>query len=290
LDELDYDFHWQRAKAQFAIGEAHPDETFRYAEQDAQYGHSLCVFDPLRDLMTDAIQAAGRLTNANARYYMQFGAGRRLGMMFYAYRDITLTAHPQRTDPLTHPEQQDLSRDINVLYMHTRGVLDNYAWCLLYETSPEAAQKIVAEDKGRQQVDLFHPKFRSLCPAFADIERQINAHAEWNADLKQRRDPAAHRIPLYIPSSAITEEEGPIYQLLSEQHIEYAAQRRFEESDEAFDAMQALGRFMPCFVHHPDDGPIPIYPTVPTDMAHLIRISAIIEQTLLKESSDRKSP
>jgi len=281
LDHLDYEFHWQQARVQFGLDQPAHEETRRYAECDAQYGHALWVFDPLRDLMLNAIGTAQKLINPNARIYMQYGAGRRLGMMFHAYRHILFNALPNRDKPLTYDEEQTISRDINVLYMHTRGVLDNYAWSLLYETNTQEAERIVAEDKGRTWVDMFHPKFKTLCPAFATIEPDMKAHAAWSADLKQRRDPVAHRIPLYIPPSAITQGEAERYASLAQQHIDLAAAHDFEGSQAAFDSLHALGTFTPVFMHDPNDGPIPIYPTMPTDMAHVIRISTIIERALL---------
>jgi hypothetical protein len=41
------------------------------------------------------------------------------------------------------------------------------------------------------------------------------------------------------------------------------------------------GIFVPFFVRHPEEPPIPIYPTIPTDMAHLIRIGNAVERGLL---------
>src|SRR3954451_13265064 len=42
----------------------------------------------------------------------------------------------------------------------------------------------------------------------------------------------------------------------------------------------ALGKFLPYFVHHPERGFIPIYPTVPSDMAHLVQITDIVREVL----------
>ena len=274
LDFLDYDFHWKQAEFQFALDRHTPgDETWLYAERHAQDGQALYVFDPLQELMLHAIETSKSLTNADAQNYMRYGAGRRLGMMAHAYREIYAIAPPAQENPLSHDDEQSISRDINILYLHTRGVLDNFAWSFLHETNAPKAERIVAEDKGRMKVDLFHPQFKQLCPAIATIEADINTHRDWNADVKARRDPVAHRIPLYVPPAVIAEEEEATYSALSQQHLDLAVAHDFEGSQAAVAKLDTLGKFRPVFMHDPAEGTIPIYPTVPTDMAHIIRIS-----------------
>src|SRR5262249_25094717 len=192
---------------------------------------------------------------------MKYGAGRRLSMIFYAYREITLTVPPDRERPLSHDEQINLSRDINIIYMNIRGTLDNFAWCFLYEKEANAAISLP-----RMYVDLFANKFREL-PSFVEIEQEISVHDTWNREVKTRRDPAAHRIPLYIPPSVIGDEDAERYKELIGEY--------------AFEQVRDTGSFYPCFQHHPEDGVIPIYPTLPTDMAHLIRIGNTIECSLV---------
>ena len=275
-DDLDYEYHLRHYRHLFAITASSRGDDALAADHNAQYDHALSVFNPLRDWFTNAVQIAGRLKDDDARYYMQYGAGRRLGMMFYAYGEIIHTADPKRTDPLTHDEQQTLSRDINVLYMHTRGVLDNFAWCLLFENHPDRAKKI-----NRQHVDLFGERFRKACPSAASIAQEIDMHAAWNKDMKARRDPVAHRIPLYIPPSALTKDEFAEYERLGQQTIDRAVRNDFDGSDQVSTEMDRIGRFVPYFLHHPEEPLIPIYPTVPTDMAHVIKIGNIIERALL---------
>ena len=192
---------------------------------------------------------------------MLYGAGRRLSMVFYAYREITLTVPPDRVRPLSHDEQINLSRDINIIYMNLRGTLDNFAWCFLYEKESSAIASL-----SRTHIDLFANKFREL-PCFVEIEQEISAHDNWNKELKTRRDPVVHRIPLYIPPSVIDHEDTERYRELVGEY--------------AFEQLSNIGSFYLCFQHHPEDGVVPIYPTLPTDMAHLIRIGNTIERSLV---------
>jgi hypothetical protein len=80
--------------------------------------------------------------------------------------------------------------------------------------------------------------------------------------------------------SIVTPEEGERYNDLAQQHLNLAAHQKFEEAQETFDAIDGIGRFVPWFMHTPEEKPIPIYPTIPTDMAHVIKIGNVIEQAI----------
>jgi hypothetical protein len=281
MDDLDYEKHLEDFKNLYGYYANKPyidkSQTLRNAEEKAKYHHALSVFNPLRDWSQKSIQIAQNLSNDNARYYMLYGAGRRLIMMFYAYQAITHIAYDQRTEPLSSDEQHTFSREINIIYMHLRGVLDNFAWCLLYERQPELEGTIHRNDVG-----LFSQKFRRQFAAFSEIEDEITVHDVWNEEVKKRRDPVAHRIPLYVPPAVITQEEAKTYQALNNRFNDKLNSLKLDEADLAFDAMNTIGTFFPYFVHHPDEPRIPIYPTIPTDMTHLIRIGNAVEKGLLK--------
>jgi hypothetical protein len=184
-------------------------------------------------------------------------------MIFSAYRAITCIIPPDKERPPPYDEHSNLSRDINIIYMNLRGTLDNFAWCFLYEKEASAVSSF-----SRMNIDLFAKKFREL-PSFAKIAREISVHDDWNKEVKERRDPVAHRIPLYIPPSIVDPREAERYKELVGEY--------------AFEQLANIGSFYPCFQHHPDEGIIPIYPTLPTDMAHLIRIGNTIELGLLTD-------
>jgi len=198
-------------------------------------------------------------------------------MTFHAYQHISVVADPTRTQPLTHDEQKDLSRDLNVLYMHTRGVLDNFAWSLLYERHPHIAPRVNPYDVG-----LFSQKYRAQCPCFVEIEKDIDVHRDWDKDLKERRDPVAHRIPLYIPPSFLSEQEGSAYHRLWDRYSKEIAELKVTEAGATLEEMERIGRFIPHFLHDPFEPPIALYPTVPEDMANLIEIGDIVERALVR--------
>ena len=154
----------------------------------------------------------------------------------------------------------------------TRAASCNFAWAFISEKHPSRKIKPL-------HVTLFHPKFREACPSLASIARDIDQHAAWARDVKNRRDPVAHRIPLYIPPSIDNSEEGKRYNELAQKQIDLASEQRFEEAQDAFDAIDRIGTFVPWFLHTRGN-PIPLYPTVPSDLAHVIHIGNIIERVL----------
>ncbi len=280
---LVYETHLENYKRLFGYySEYADDETkvkvYRNASQEAQYVHSLSVFDPTRDWIAKCATISQSLSNSDARYYLQHGAGRRYSMIFSAYQSMISIVHPERTQPLSHDEQQSLSRDINIIYMNIRGVLDNLAWSLVYERQPNL---ITSNVLNRMQIGLFSQKYRTELDVYPTIANDIQVHDDWEKDVKERRDPVAHRIPLYVPHTIVTEDQAEQYNQYYEHFISATNTMDFEESDNALNQMHNIGTFLPCFLHHPDEAAIPIYPTIPTDLAHLVQISDIVESVLM---------
>jgi hypothetical protein len=57
------------------------------------------------------------------------------------------------------------------------------------------------------RVGLFNRPFRSDVHV-ANLKSVLKEHSDWNDDLKSRRDPSAHRMPLYVPPAILNEEQG----------------------------------------------------------------------------------
>src|SRR5579862_4549323 len=139
---------------------------------------------------------ASSARSEGARYYLQFGATRRLEMIWYAYRNLVSMAPPDRSEPLESEEARQLMVDINVIYLNLRGILDNLAWALLSEFAPERLLSLKPT-----QIGLFLPSIKRE-KAFSKLTDLIDLHDSWDRDVKERRDPAAHRIPLALPPAS----------------------------------------------------------------------------------------
>jgi len=284
MKELYYEPHLERWRKQFGFdvpGHIVSPHNEAFLEERAKHDHALAVWDPLFQITARAtLQAPAKLKSRDARIFLQYGVGRRVTDMFEAYRAIILTAHEGRKKPLRNEEQQAFSRDLNAFYINLRGILDNLAFCFLHERQPDQRQNLRDTDVG-----LFSVKFRKVVTAFSEIEPRISVHDQWNRDIKSRRDPAAHRIPLYLPPSLVTAQEAERAQQILLARDESIRSGRLEEASGLFDQAMGLGRFFPYFLHHPDDGPIPIYPTIPNDVAHLVEIANSVMDNLLSTQS-----
>jgi hypothetical protein len=224
---------------------------------------SFTVMDALRDALSRTIQLSALVQTEDALHYLRFGVARRLEMMWHAYRSIILGAHPDRKEPLTSEESIVLTRDLNVIYMNLRGALDNLCWALLHEFAP-------AETRSRpSKIGLFLPCLVNNL-RFATLAKEIAPHQKWDLELKDRRDPVAHRIALTLPPQVLNTEEAGRYKDFVERLNTAMANMDFDGAEDIRRAITHIGTFVPVFMHDPKKRPIPIYPTVPEDVGHVV--------------------
>jgi len=238
---------------------------------------TLLVINALREAATNACKLSDFLKAPKAVHFMRYGAARRLLMMWHSYRNIVVyTAQPDRVRPLSGDESNDLTRDLNVIYININGVLDNFAWSLLHERVPEKAQKLHHRDIG-----LFKPCI-TRDASFTTLAKVVRDHETWYREVTKRRDPVAHRIPLTVPPSVLsTPEETAAYQRLYEDHRRAADRLDFDGAARAMAQMEGIGRFSSCFMHDPAEGKESLYPTLPKDIGHVIELFEAVEKYLL---------
>lgn len=263
MDQLDFEYHRQKYEAFEGTGNV---ETTAYFRHRALYSHSLVVHDALRDIQLTAATIAPTLSNQEAKFFMLYGPGRRLGMIWVSYRDILANIATDRTEPLPQDEVATVSRDLNVIYINIPGVLDNYALCLLHQVATEKTKKLPAV-----KVGLFSSEFMDD-PNLDSLRPLLDEFSKWHKELKTRRNPAVHRIPLYVPPAVLNPKEEGQYRELEDQIADAFNNQNFEQVDELTAQQSRIGTFMSCFIHHPGEEIIPIYPTVPQDIANLIKI------------------
>lgn len=242
----------------------------------ALHAQSLTLLDRLRDTFVRCPSLSDQMTAPRALYFLRYGAGRRLNMMWRAYRSLVFNAPPDREEPLTTDESGDLTEDINIIYLNIRGVMDNLCWALLHERAPDLTSLAPAK------VGLFLPGF-TKDERFATLVARLQCHDAWDRDLKSRRDPAAHQIPLSIPPQLVTPSEAAAFHKTFDEYWASAAALDFDGADALMRRLEKMGRFVPWFVHDPDQPPMPIYPTVSNDIARLITIFETIEPFLSHE-------
>jgi hypothetical protein len=203
MDNLDYDQHYGEYARRFGVADPKAE---RYASLCAQETHILYVHDALRDEFTGSVGFARGLSDPQARHFALHGVGRRFGILWSAFRSILDAVPVGRTKPMTDDEGRAVSRDLNTIYINIVGVIDNYAWVLRHERGSPDIRNLRSN-----RVGLFVKEFRKD-PCLGSLTPQLDPFIDWFTDLRSRRDPAAHQIPLYVPSTALDAESLQRYQ------------------------------------------------------------------------------
>ena len=248
--------------------------------------HTLGVNDALVEVMTHAIHAAQAYDGSDAGYQLTQGFGRRLKFIWLSMRSLMSVCPPDRTKPMSSDEVETTARDLNVIYINIRGCLDNLAWALPNALGYPGAIRPMA-------VDIFSAKYLAGIGGDA-FNVVVEPYRTWATELAKRRNPAAHRIPLSVPPSILDRTTSGEFQRAYQRFQEAQAtalaacrpghypEAEFEAARAAFLATESIGVFVPVFVHHPENGHTPIYPTVATDVGQLLGLSlSVIEQIRL---------
>lgn len=242
-------------------------ENDRYFTAKAQKMHALVVSDALRDVFLASVSVSAELSSNEAVFFLQFGVARRLRMMWDAYRWIIFNISPNRKQPLSQELVNGATRDLNILYINIRGIIDNFAWALLHERGSSETKT-----KKGTAVNLFWNKFNSD-PNFGSLKPEIDRLSDWFSEIKKKRDPAAHRIPLCVPPAILNPEQAEQYHEIYNAYVDATNQLRIEDAEEYLKVLERVGDFMPGFGHHPNEPFMPLYPTIPTDVAKLVQLS-----------------
>jgi hypothetical protein len=273
MNPLDLEFHLQIHKNLLAS----PHKGTKAAMMSrALEDHQRAVRGELLHFTEQVLLTATRLTNIKAQQYLRYGVGRRLRMILVAYCEVFDTIAPDRKEPLPLKEMAAVSRDLNVIYINIRGALDNYAWCIYHER-----EMIKTFNSVHTQVGLFHGLFRNTVE-LANLKSLLESHISWNEDLKSRRDPSAHRMPLYVPPAILNDAEAARHEAIWKERQKAIEMGDYERDTELANEQHSLGTFRSQFLHDPDDGALPIYDTVPTDVGKLITIGTAVHSDLAK--------
>jgi hypothetical protein len=279
MNDLDYEYHRAHYAQIFAPQTPEDDE---YVRSRALETHILCVHDALRDEQYKSVTIANTLRNLQARHFALYGAGRRFGMLWAAYRSILSIVTVGRKEPLSGDDVRTVSRDLNTIYINIVGTIDNYAWCLRHECGSPAVQAL--QDT---RIGLFGKAFiEDTC--FSKLRPQVVRFQTWFEDLRTRRDPAAHRIPLSVPPAVLQSDDAKRYQAIEDEISTALRSLDFASVDRLHTEQQQLGRFLAAFLHHPDEALTPFYPTVPQDLGYLVRISDSVREFL--RASNNETP
>lgn len=167
---------------------------------------------PLVDRVGRAIEAVQLSENSKeSTDYLNYGVNRRLLAIHAALLMMVQYIPPGQflkygeKDPL---EYEWINLLINSIYINIAGLLDNMAWFLAKFTGMQP-------EECESDIRLFCKKYwkrRNL----KELGNLVRNHDKWHRELKNIRDPIAHRIPLYIPQlePQCPSNEGKVQQVM----------------------------------------------------------------------------
>jgi hypothetical protein len=286
---LSYEHHIAPFRMQgYLIGEPKKDA---YWHHRAQYIHALSVCQATLDLFLQMQTIIGSAQPPEFYHFMMFGVARRYKSLWSCLRTIIFKVPPERNEPMTTDEVEEIARLLNAAYIDIRGVQDNYAWALLHLAGRELIKKI-----DPYRVSLFGKELLDA-KQFAFLVDLQKEFKDWNKTLKQRRDPVAHRIPLTMPPSFLNEQDvirrreletkwgeasTRVLSLLSTNAPGNDVEKAEAEQEELHIALQRVGSFAPYFGHDPDSGFEPLYSTIPEDIGMLVKLSRRINAHIVR--------
>lgn len=142
-----------------------------------------------------------------------------------------------------------LSLLINAYYLNLAGSLDNLAWAIAYHHS--LWEPIDENDrKQRRNVQLMGREFLDAISrkGLGNLNCLLCSLKDWYWEMREFRDPAAHRIPITVPPAVYSESD-----IEEMQRLDFESANAIEKGDrkEARAALQksnSLGWQMPVFI------------------------------------------
>jgi|ERR1700693_55589 len=181
----------------------------------------------------------------DAQRHLLEGFLRRLMMMQAGRLEIDELAPTEGGAPVDADSAVLLNIHLNAFYLNLCGALDNLAWTLKYEWAllPDATEA----NSARKECSLFGKRFLDeVGHRNRQLASSLAASAEWNQSLRDLRDPAAHRIPLYATPGVLPPER--LAELKSKEEAALAAIDRDESALPDLDEARSLASYLPIFV------------------------------------------
>jgi hypothetical protein len=188
-------------------------------------------------------------TSAQARRHFTEGVDRRHNMLQSSRLFLCQLCSHDRKKPLSSHEATHCAIHLNAYYLNLRGTLDNLAWVLQYEWQLLPG---VSEDGGRerQACQLFGPRFLSALQSLhPELASMLIQHGNWARELAELRDPAAHRVPIYIaPSFITTQEQVDEFRRIAAQADGAPSERGDRPISDIYREAQAVADFVPVMI------------------------------------------
>ncbi|MDA3800391.1 MAG: hypothetical protein PF692_15105 [Kiritimatiellae bacterium] len=219
------------------------------------------------------------LSNKQAQEHLQDGLTQRHYIIRRCHDYLTANCAKQKENSLSVYETTEAALFINAFYLNLRGALDNLAWILQFELNIIKTVSTTSSSD-RMKISLFGKDFlKSLADLNADLINIINNVKTWGVDLAKFRDPAAHRIPLYVPHSIIdTQEQLKEHKRLNDIMEKNAHNLTSAQHFQIIQDIRDIASFKPLFIITSEEG-LKIYnisEQIPSDYRKYLELTTAI--------------
>ncbi|MEM7062855.1 MAG: hypothetical protein AAF572_06800 [Cyanobacteria bacterium P01_B01_bin.77] len=152
-------------------------------------------------------------------------------------------------EPLSHNLSIELTLLLNAYSLNLAGSLDNLAWALAYQHN---LIKDIDKDnsKHRRLAQLVSKDFLKLLQEHrvGALHTMLEPLQKWYWDIREFRDPFAHRIPLYVPPAVCTEDDEQRAEEWDKQAAELMAAGEWESGRSLMYQSLNVGQHLPVFI------------------------------------------
>ncbi len=188
-----------------------------------------------------------KLTDQGAKKYLRFGFNIRalqIKESWFQLNSLLEKDGGKNRDPY---ETVQTNIYLNSYYLNLLGAIDNLAWILQHEFN--LIEGATGANVKRNKIIIFGKDFGAKLNVLdSNLVAELESYKKWFEVVKEFRDPAAHRMPLYCPPGIVTDKHVENYKQASEK---YAAQDYSVDSTafmEAMHEMAMVGEFKPVFI------------------------------------------
>jgi hypothetical protein len=147
----------------------------------------------------------------------------------------------------------ELDVHLNGFYLNLAGGLDNLAWTMTYELGLRStidedvrATRFFAALAGKDFLNALGQRNA----AAADV---LRSELPWMAEVKELRDPAAHRLPLRFAPGVILDEDKPEFERLQAEAMAALERGDLDEHRRLRHEQRRVARFIPFLASPPPD-------------------------------------
>ena len=142
--DLDFETHLREYGA-YLKGTANEDAPWHHK---AQLVHCCSVIQAIGDLQSEIVIVGQKIGPGKVYHQLVYGAAYRSKIIWTAARTLLNLIPPNRTEVLPHDEVFEVARALNDIYIHIRGMLDNYAWALIHLGDSDNLKKLRPVEAG----------------------------------------------------------------------------------------------------------------------------------------------